>query len=104
MVLSPVFMGVSVFVVYMCFSCNCIFSQDVTFTGFYHPHCARKNYKGCFYEVCSIFFIDLNLNVGLLLYSKCVDVFKMFSVSHLIVKYFQSSLIPFTRCNKIMKH
>ena len=43
----------------------------------------KKNNKDCFYEGCSIFFIDLNLNMGLMLYSKWVDVFKMFSVSHL---------------------
>ena len=42
MVISPVFMGVPVFVVYMYFSGNCIFAEDVTFTGVYHPHCARK--------------------------------------------------------------
>ena len=51
----------------------------------------KKNNKDCFYEGCSIFLIDLNLNMGLMLYSKWVDVFKMFSVSHLTVKYSQNS-------------
>ena len=50
-------------------------------------HIVQEN---CFYEGCSIFFIDLNLDMGLILYSKWVDVFKIFSASHLTVKYFQS--------------
>ena len=91
-----------VFVVYMYFSCNCIFSQAVKFTGVYHPHCARK-ITDCFYEGFSIFLIDLNLNMGLMLNSKWVGVFKMFLVSHMTVKYFQSYLFKFTRCNKIIK-
>ena len=53
-----------------------------------------------------MFSIDLYLKMGLMLYSKWVDVFnnKLIPVSHLTMNYFQSYLFQFTRCNKIMKY
>ena len=42
--------------------------------------------------------------MGVKLYSKLVDVFKMFLLSHLTVNYFQIYLFQFTRCDKIMRH
>ena len=96
------FSGWFQFLWFTCISAETVFSQVFNFNSIYH---ARKITKDFFYEGCSIFFIDLNSNMGLLtLYSKCVDALKMLPVSHLTMHNFQKYLLQFTRCNKIMKH
>ena len=88
MVLSPVFRVVPVFFLFTCISSETVFSQK--FSSLTASTC-KKNNRDFFYDGCSIFFIDLNSNMGLTLYLKWVEAQKMHPVSHLTMHYFQKT-------------
>ena len=85
---------------FTCISAETVFSQVFQFNSVYHARKITKIFSMRFV----VFFIDLNSNMGLTLYSKWVDALKMLPVSHLTMHYFQKHLLQFTRCNKIMKN